>query len=327
MGKDSEQKITRREVLTTGVAALTGLAASSASLGQTSESQTRTIGKLNGRVALVTGAARGIGRAVALTLAREGADIVAIDIAEPRAMEGTLGYQLATQQDFSETEKQIKVLGRRCLALKGDVRDAEQMRQYARRAVSELGKIDIVVANAGILPRKPLAEITDKLWADTIGVNLTGVGNTFRAVVPHLVERKQGRMIAIASAHGRYGAHQRHVYTASKWGVIGLVKSLALELSEYMITVNAVSPGFVRSGMSENAETYRALVPNSPNPTFEEAAAALIKQRREQHFLPIAMLEPEDIANAVLFLASDEARYMTGAAIDVTAGENAKYTA
>ncbi|GAA6619814.1 mycofactocin-coupled SDR family oxidoreductase [Scytonema sp. NUACC26] len=327
--------LTRRQVVV-GSTALAGLAAASTSsfsqeaTPQTAQAQTTSSakgGKLSGRVAPIAGAARGIGRATALVLAREGADIVAIDIADPKALENTLGYSLATTQDLIETERLVKALGQRCLTIKADVRNMALLRQAVERTINELGKLDILVANAGILPRMPLDKVTDKVWDDTIGINLTGVGNAIRAVAPHMIERKSGRIVAIASAHARYGAHQRHVYTASKWGVIGLVKSVALELSEHMITVNAVSPGFIRTGMTENAETFRRLRPDLANPTYKDVASVIVKQRQEENLLPIALLEPEDVANGVLYLVSDEARYITGVALDITAGENAHYTA
>lgn len=331
--ENSTNPLTRRQIFAGG-AALAGLTAAIApSFAQeTTPPQPQTpsksgSGKLSGRVAFITGAARGIGRSTAVTLAREGADIAILDIADAEALKGTLGYPLASPSDFSETERQVKALGRRCLTIKADVRNMAQMRSAVQQTITQLGKVDILVANAGILPRMPLLKVTDKVWDDTIGVNLTGVGNAIRAIAPHMIERKSGRIVAIASAHGRYGAHQRHVYTASKWGVIGLVKSVALELSEYMITVNAVSPGFIRTGMSQNDETFNNLRPDLNNPTYKDVVPVVVKQRREENLLPIAFLEPEDIANGVLFLVSDESRYITGVALDITAGENAHYTA
>jgi SDR family mycofactocin-dependent oxidoreductase len=283
--------------------------------------------RLNGKVALITGAARGIGRATALTLAREGADIFALDIADPDALKDTLGYPLATPQDLQETQRLVRETGRRCLTMQADVRNMAQVRQAVERAIAQLGKVDILVANAGILPRVPLVEVTDELWANTIGVNLTGVGNAIRVVTPHMIERKSGRIVAVASVHGRMGAAPFHVYTASKWGVIGLVKSVALELAEHMITVNAVSPGFTRTGMTQNPEVYGRLRPDVSNPRAEDVVPVIIASQKEQNLLPVGLLEPEDIANGVLYLVSDAARYVTGVTLDITAGENAHYTA
>lgn len=332
--ESSTNPFTRRQLIVGG-GSLAGLAAAGiANRGQAQAQQPQEnnsneigTGKLEGKVAFVTGAARGIGRATTLTLAREGADIFALDIASPDTFKDTLGYALATPEELQQTQQLVQETGRRCLTMQADVRNMTQMRGAVERSINELGKVDIMVANAGILPRVPLVEVTDELWANTIGVNLTGVGNSVRAVVPHMISRKSGRIVAVASAHGRYGAAQRHVYTASKWGVIGLVKSLALELSEHGISVNAVSPGFTRTGMAQNPEQYQSLRPDLANPTYEDVVPAIIASRKEQNLLPIALLEPEDIANGILYLVSDAARYVTGVALDITAGENAHYTA
>ncbi len=284
-------------------------------------------GRLNSKVALITGAARGIGRATALTLAHEGADIFALDIANPDALKATLGYPLATSKDLQETQRLVRETGQRCLTMQADVRNMAQVQQAVARTIAEFGKVDILVANAGILPRVPLVKVTDELWADTIGVNLTGVGNAIRAVTPHMISRKSGRIVAVTSVHGRMGAAPFHVYTASKWGVIGLVKSVALELAEHMITVNAVAPGFTRTGMTQNAEVYGRLRPDVSNPRSEDIAPVIIASQKEQNLLPVGLIEPEDIANGILYLVSDAARYVTGTTLDITAGENAHYTA
>lgn len=333
--ESSTNPFTRRQLIAGG-GSLAGVAAAGIASREQAQAQPPQenntnekvgTGRLSGKVAFITGAARGIGRITALTLAREGADIFALDIANPEALKGTLGYPLATSEELQQTQRLVQKTGQRCLTIQADVRDMALVQQAVERATAELGKVDILVANAGILPRMPLSEVTDKVWADTIGINLTGVGNAIRAVVPHMSKRRGGRIVAIASAHGRYGAYQRHVYTASKWGVIGLVKSVALELSEYGITVNAVSPGFTRTGMAQNLEQYHSLRPDLANPTYKDVVPAIIASRKEQNLLPIALLEPEDIANGVLYLVSDAARYITGVALDITGGENAHYTA
>lgn len=207
--RGSTKPVTRRRIIIGGTTALGTLAAGSVVAAQTASQPTKkaapnTTGKLNGRVAVITGAARGIGRACAVTLAREGADIVALDIAEPKALGDTLGYSLATSEDLRETERQVKALGRRCLIVPGDVRNIEQVRQAIKRGINELGKVDIMIANAGILPRMPLSEVTDQVWDDTIGINLTGVGNAIRAVAPHMIERK--------SANRRYCLSTRSLW-------------------------------------------------------------------------------------------------------------------
>lgn len=293
----------------------------------TGEREMASNSRLNGKVAVITGAARGIGRATALTLAREGADIVALDIAAPKAID-SLGYPLATTQDLAETERLVKALGRRCLTVKADTRDMARMREVIEQAIAQLGKVDIMVANAGILPRVSLEETTDEVWRDCIDVNLTGVGNSVRAVVPHMKQRKSGRIVAVASEFARHClAPNRVVYTASKWGVMGLVKAAAMELSQTGITVNAVSPGFTRTGMAINEEVFRSVLPKDPNPTVAEVESEIRRMNIEKNALPISFVEPADIANAILYLVSDEARYITGFAIDVTGGFSPQYSA
>lgn len=323
--------ITRRRVIVGG-AALTGLTAASTvgvAQGQnpapTAAPASSSGGRLRGQVAVVTGAARGIGRACAVLLAREGADIVALDIATNIK---TVGYPLSSLQDLEETERLVKALGRRCLAFKSDTRNMKRMQEIVELTITRLGKVDIMVANAGILPRGgSLEKMTDEVWRDTIDVNLTGSANSVRAVVPHMVSRKSGRIIIIASDFGRHAAPERSAYCASKWGVIGFMKAAAMELAKSGITVNAVSPGFTRTGMAQNQEVYRALRPDLPNPTYADVAPVIMKQNAENNMLPIALLEPEDIANGVLYLVSNEARHVTGVALDITAGKNADYTA
>jgi NAD(P)-dependent dehydrogenase (short-subunit alcohol dehydrogenase family) len=190
-----------------------------------------------------------------------------------------------------------------------------------------MGKIDIAFANAGVLSSAPLSTMTDAQWRDNIDIDLTGTANTLRAVIPHMIERKQGRLIATSSDIGRRGGAGVAHYCAAKWGVIGLLKSAALELARYSITANSICPGLTRTGMSQNPSTYRLFVPDIANPTQEQVATRVLHMNTDNNELPIPWLEPEDIANAVLYLASDEGRYVTGTAIDVTAGKSGHYTA
>lgn len=331
----STQAVTRRDLVVGGTAALATFTGAKALLDpaiaqqptSTSERSTPTQSRFTGRVAIITGAARGIGRATALRFAQEGAAVVLVDLAQPNAIK-TLGYPLATAQDLAETERLVKAQDQRCLTIRADVRKSGQMRAAVEQTMREFGQVDIMVANAGILPRVSLAETTDEVWQDCLDINLTGVGNALRAVVPHMAERKSGRIVAVASEFARRClAPERVVYTASKWGVIGLVKAAALELSQTGITVNAVSPGFTRTGMTENAEVFRATLPKDATPTPTEVEAEVRRRNIERHALPIGFVEPEDIASAILYLASDEARYITGFALDVTGGFSPQYTA
>ena len=272
--------------------------------------------KLDGRVALITGGARGQGRSHALTLAREGADIVVCDIAEQIE---TVPYGMGTQEQLDETVRMVEDLDRRCLAVKADVREAGQMRSVAEDAVSEFGKIDILCANAGIFSFGTIAEMSDQMWQDMIDTNLTGVFNAMRAVVPHMLRQNYGRIVATSSMAGRMGFPNVGHYVAAKWGVLGLVKSLAQEVAVNGVTVNAVCPTSVDTEMIQNEAAYRLFLPDAENPTREDAAGAF----QTLNAIPIPWVEVQDISNAILFLVSDDARYITGEAIHVAAGQNA----
>lgn len=315
----SKRSVTRRGIVLGGSAAVAGVAA--AAYGATpSVAQTPTEeiqgeqmvgGELSGKVALVTGAARAIGRACAVELARKGADVVVMDIANPNAFP-YLNYPMASQQDLAETKSLVEAEGRRCVSIQGDVRDTAQMRSIVARSISELGQLDIVVANAGLVPSVPLVEMTDQQWQDVVDVNLTGTGNTIRAALPHMIEREQGQIVAITSTLGRQGNANNAHYVASKWGIVGLVKAAALEAGPHSVTVNAVAPTGVRSVRFPEEGT--------------DAYAAAEEFLSGYNALPVLLLEPSDIADSVAFLVSPQAKYITGAVLDVAAGANAKYT-
>lgn len=331
--KGTTNPITRRRIVIGGSALAAGLTTvgmvkpDRVSLQQPQENNSNEKSatlKLEGKVAVITGGARGMGRAHAVTLAREGANIVICDLA---ANIKSVPYSLGTNDDMKETARLVEATGRRCLTMKADVRNIGQMRKVIERGISEFGKVDILVANAGVLSYAPLEKMTDEQWQDMIDVDLTGTANAMRAVIPHMVGRKYGRIVVIASDIGRRGGANVAHYCAAKWGVIGLVKSAALELAKSGITVNAISPGLTRTGMSQNPATYQAFRSDLANPTTEDVIATLTKMNAENGEIPIPWLEPEDIANGVLYLVSDMGRYVTGAALDITAGKNANYTA
>lgn len=289
----------------------------------TQASQRQNAGRVQDKVAFITGAARGIGRSTALTLAREGADIVAFDIAADIA---TVPYPLASANELTRLGEEVRALKRRCLTVRGDIRDMPALRSAFASAIEQLGRIDIVVANAGIDSASKLGEMSDDAWNDVVAVNLTGTANTFRAAIPYLMKNLQGRLVAISSEGGRRGSPGRSNYCAAKWGIIGLVKSVAQELAPQGITVNAICPGSVRTGMTQNSAIYAEILPDVANPSREQIDTALREASVRSGKLPLAFMEPKEIANGVLFLCSDEGHYVTGTALDITAGTSASYT-
>lgn len=274
------------------------------------------MGKLDGKVAFITGAARGQGRSHALRLAQEGADIIAVDIC---AQVDSVGYPLATPDDLAETVRQVEALDRRIVASPADVRDSAALKQAVDEGVAQLGRLDIVLANAGIASFATVEELTDELWDDMIGINLTGVFKTVRAAVPHLRAHGQGGAIVITSSTaGIKGMANLAHYVSAKHGVVGLMKTLANELAPDMIRVNSVHPTAVDTDMIHNDQTYGLFVPDKPASEVTRDEAGEIFQALNA--LPIRWVDPVDISNAVLFLVSDDARYVTGVQLPVDAG-------
>ena len=278
--------------------------------------------QLQGKVALITGGARAIGRAIAIEMAANGADVVVLDIAGPVARASDAAP--ATPAELEETAAQVRALGRRSTAVQADIRDIARLRQVAADIVREYGRLDIVVANAAIQYWAPLMEQKDTDWAEVIDNNLNGTANTIRAFAPAMIERKAGRFIVVSSMQGKHGTKGAASYSASKWGIYGLMKSAAMELGEHGITVNAVVPGLVDTPLTRYTKRFRNMIgeyrPNPPdNPTAEEVWAV----RAPMIPLKVGWLQPSDIAPAAVFLASDAAAMVTGAEYEVTGGDSA----
>ena len=272
------------------------------------------MGRVEGKVAFVTGAARGQGRAQAVRLAEEGADVIAVDLCGSLA---TTVYPPSSPADLEETAAAIRSHGRRVVTSQTDVRDGEALRAALAEGVRTLGRLDIVVANAGIFSVGTADQLTDELWQEMIDVNLTGVWQTCKAAIPHLIEGGNGGAIVInVSAAGLHGYGNISHYVAAKHGANGLMKSLAVELGPHRIRVNSTNPSTVNSPMVMNDAVYELFIPGKEHPTRDDFA----RQSASMHLLPVPWVEPEDVANAVLFLSSDEARYITGAALPVDAG-------
>jgi len=283
-------------------------------------------GRLAGKVAIITGAARGIGRAVALAFAREGAAVVGIDIGG--SVTPTIEVEPATADELAETGRLVEAAGGGWLAETLDQRDIGALRAAAARAVSRFGGVDILFANAGIQAFKPLLDMEDADWHDQIDVNLNGTANALRAVAPHIVERGGGRIILTSSTQGRHGTKYGSSYSASKWGILGLMKSAALELGEHGITVNAVVPGLIDTPLTRHRQRYAQAVDDldsgKPTQALEADAEAKLLAKTP---LGVPWIAPEDVAPVVVFLASDEARMVSGAAYDVTGGDSANNVA
>jgi SDR family mycofactocin-dependent oxidoreductase len=278
-------------------------------------------GRVAGKVALVTGAARGQGRSHALRLAEEGADTILIDIAEPLSAVPT-GYPHATDEDFAATVEQVRALGRRIFSRKADVRDFARLKAVVDEGVRELGRLDIVAANAGVVFYGSTSlSAGDTEWHDTLEINLTGVWHTVKAAVPHLVAQGTGGSVIITSSTaGLKGTLNVGAYPATKHAVLGLARTLCQELGPHMIRVNTVHPCTVNTPMAINPATFGLFRPDLDQPTIEDVEPGFAGINA----IPVPWVEPEDISNAVLFLASDEARYVTGTELKVDAGFTTK---
>jgi (+)-trans-carveol dehydrogenase len=272
------------------------------------------VGKLDGKVAFITGAARGQGRSHAVWLADEGADIIAIDVC---ADIDTVPFAGATDADLAETVEAVEALGRRIIATKADVRDYDAVKSAVDTGVTEFGRLDIVSANAGIVSFGMAHDLTEQSWQDVVGINLTGVWHTAKAAIPHLIEGGRGGAIVLTSSSaGLKGFPGAAHYVASKHGVIGLMRALALELAPHMIRVNSLHPTQVDTPMIQNESTYRMFLPDVENPTREDFEPA----SQVTNALPIPWVTSEDVSAALSFLVSDEGRYITGVTLPVDAG-------
>jgi SDR family mycofactocin-dependent oxidoreductase len=270
-------------------------------------------GRVVGKVALVTGAARGQGRAHALRLAQEGADIIALDICAPIP---NVSYAPATREDLKQTVGLVEALDRRIVSSVVDTRDLQGLRRAVDDGVAALGRLDIVVANAGICIIRPWDQVTPEIFRDTVDINLVGTWNTAAVTAPHLIAAGGGSMILVSSSGGLKGTPFMAPYIASKHGVTGLARGLAAELAKDKVRVNSLHPGGVNTHMGRLGDSGSAIAAAlEANPHVSGMFA---------NMLDVAVTEPEDQANAVLFLASDESRYVTAMAMAVDSG-NVQY--
>ena len=277
-------------------------------------------GRVDGKVAFITGAARGQGRSHAVRLAQEGADIIAIDICKPISRSSQIAP--ATPDDLAQTADLVKAQNRRIVTAEVDVRDYDALKAVVDSGVEQLGRLDIIVANAGIGNGGATLDKTNEAdWTDMIDINLSGVWHTVKAGVPHLLSGGRGGSVVLTSSVGGLKAypHTGH-YIAAKHGVVGLMRTFAVELGAQNIRVNSVHPTNVNTPMFMNEGTMKLFRPDLENPGPDDLAVAA----QFMHVLPVGWVEPVDISNAVLFLASDEARYVTGLTLTVDAGSMLK---
>jgi (+)-trans-carveol dehydrogenase len=273
------------------------------------------MGLVDGKVALITGAARGQGRAEAVRLAEEGADVIAIDICEPVE---TIPYEGATQQDLEETAALVRKHGRRIVTVKADVRDLAALQAAVSRGTAELGRLDIVVANAGVMGALVKTwELTEEDWRTTIDVNLTGVWHAIKATVPYLIRQGTGGSVILTSSMaGLKAVPNTANYTSAKHALVGLARTVAKEAGQYNIRVNTVHPGSIPTKLLLHDTVYKLFRPDLEAPTIEDCMRVFATF----NMLPDVFQEPEDVANAVLFLASDLSKRTTGTTLTVDGG-------
>ncbi|MCZ4278477.1 mycofactocin-coupled SDR family oxidoreductase [Rhodococcoides yunnanense] len=275
--------------------------------------------RLEGQVAFITGAARGQGRAHAIRLAEEGADIIAVDICTDI---DSVSYSLGTIEDLEETANLVEKTGRRVIARPADVRDPKGLSKVVDDAVEELGRLDVVVANAGIWSSAKFLDMSESMYTDMIDVQMHGPYNTCRAALPHVVSGgRGGSIIIISSTAGMRGFPNQVHYNMGKHAVVGLMRSLANEFAKDFIRVNTVHPSSVDTKMIQNEAIWSAFAPGVENPGFEDFGDAFTAM----NLLPVPWMEPSAIAGAVAWLASDDAKYVTGSCIPVDAGYLGKY--
>ncbi len=273
-------------------------------------------GALEGRVALVTGAARGMGRSHALALAEAGADLILVDACAPMA---SAAYPMATEADLADTQQAIEATGRRAETHVVDVRDAEALQAI----VDAQERLDIAIANAGVSHSGTITDEDPALYQELIDINLVGTFNTFRAAAPVMQRQRWGRLVAVSSMMGRAANPTLAAYCSSKWGVIGLVKAAAYDLGAHGVTVNAVAPGNIATPMVLNEPMYRMMRPDLDDPGPDDMAPVMTGL----HAQPIPWLAPEEVTRAVMYLIDPAAEHITGTVMDVSAGASAKFTA
>lgn len=271
------------------------------------------MGLLDGKVVFITGGGRGQGRAHAVVSAREGADIVFVDTTKPFK---TVPYPSTTADDMAETVQQVEALDRRVLSIEADVRDQEALDAAVASGIAEFGKIDCLIANAGIWTLSSVQDMTDETWQEMLDINITGVFHAVRAVAPHMIERQQGSIVLTSSTNGIEGGANYSHYAAAKFAVVGFMKSIALELGQYGIRANTVNPGAILTGMTNNQPAYDMFA-GHPGGTYDDL---LTGGHSFTALKGVGFMDPEVIANGALFLNSALGATVTGISLPIDAG-------
>ncbi len=315
-GNSSKNGETSRRVLLTGAA---GLGAAAFTMGQAHAQEEGGQGELAGKTAFVTGAARGIGRASAEALAAGGANVVLFDVAQQIP---EVPYPLANTDDLEEAKAAVEAHAVKAIAITGDVRDHAAQKQAVDQAVAEFGGLDFVVANAGITQIGALESFDENALSLIIDINLKGVIKTLQVATPILRNQKSGRIVTLSSVTGRAGSASFPVYSATKWGVIGITKSAALALGPHNVTCNAICPTLVHTKLLDNEYILSNIVPGQKL-TFEQ----FNEGAKGRHILPVGLYEPSHVGDCVRFLCGPQAELVSGDVFDIGAGLNAQFPA
>ena len=274
--------------------------------------------RVKGKVAFITGAARGMGRSHAIRLAEEGADIIAVDLMQPIE---SVAYELSGREDLAETVALVEKTGQRIVSGQADVRSQSDLDRAVAEGLEAFGHIDIVCANAGIASFAVTWEMPEDTWQEMLDINLSGAWHTAKAAVPAMIEAgRGGSIVLVSSVAGLKGIPNIAHYSAAKHGLVGLMRTLANELAPHRIRVNTVHPTNVATPMVINDTTFRAFRPDLPDPSEEDSLEAMTLMNA----IPVPWVDPVDVSNAVLWLGSDESRYVTGVALPIDAGMTIK---
>jgi NAD(P)-dependent dehydrogenase (short-subunit alcohol dehydrogenase family) len=326
LGQESRRNFIKQAAAFTSVAAAIGispLVASNGGAPQTDGFVHWNEKKKDRKVAVVTGAARGIGRSVCVALAKEGIDIFGIDITG--VVSPLAEYPASTENDLMETKRQVEALGSSFNFTKADIRNYQQMEETAKKVQAWKGRVDIVAAVAGVQLFKPFELTEARHWQDTIENNVLGTAFTLRVFAPYMIQQGGGAMVVISSTQGMHGLRHGAAYSASKWAIVGIAKSAAIDLGPHNIRVNVVVPGLIDTPMTRNDRRWReAMGPGFENTILTEELVSRTLGERDVLHLP--WLSPDDIAPAVVFLTSDAGEKITGAVYDVTGGTSTSYT-